>query len=88
MDDEEALTELSGAILTGMSLTRELMKIRPDIPPVLSTGYSDLVSPTTARAAGIAEFLTKPVERSILAQTVRTVLDGKSGKVTRHTFLD
>jgi signal transduction histidine kinase/ActR/RegA family two-component response regulator len=119
VDDEEALAELSGTILsrlgyevttktnpiealsffaqnpdrldlvivdqtmpdmTGMSLAREMMRIRPDIPMILSTGYSDLVSPETARAAGIAEFLMKPVERNVLADTVRTVLDGKSGK--------
>jgi signal transduction histidine kinase/ActR/RegA family two-component response regulator len=66
--------------ITGSHLARELLKIRPDIPIILCTGHSDVVSPEEAKQAGIKEFLMKPVAGQALAKVIRNVLYKKHGK--------
>ena len=61
--------------LTGIEFSKEILKIRPDIPIVLCTGYSKVTSEIFVKAAGIKEFLKKPISRKKLAETVRAVLD-------------
>ena len=63
--------------MTGMALAEKLLRIRPDIPIVLCTGYSDLVSEETARAKGIRELVMKPVARKEMAEVIHRVLEGK-----------
>lgn len=55
----------------------ELMVVRPDIPIILCTGFSDLVNEKMAKEQGIREFVMKPFVTSQLAKTVRKVLDEK-----------
>ncbi|MGA3174254.1 MAG: hypothetical protein ABSE25_07505 [Syntrophorhabdales bacterium] len=54
-----------------------MLEIRKDVPIILVTGYSEIVSPEKAQAVGISEFLLKPVVKVTLAETVRRVLEGK-----------
>jgi PAS domain S-box-containing protein len=61
--------------LTGMDLAREVLSIRPDIPVVLCTGYSEKV-PLNTEQAGIRGYITKPVTRRELAAGIRHALDG------------
>ena len=61
--------------MTGDILAGELMKIRPDIPVVLCTGYSKKLSEEDAAAIDIKAFLYKPIVKADLAKTVRKVLD-------------
>jgi CheY-like chemotaxis protein len=63
--------------IPGLQLSKELLKIRPDIPIILCTGHSDTVSPEMAKEAGIREFLMKPLAKQELAQVIRRVLDAK-----------
>jgi PAS domain S-box-containing protein len=61
--------------LSGISLARELLKVRPDMPIILCTGHSETVNQESIKAAGIREYLMKPLARQELAETVRRVLD-------------
>ena len=61
--------------LTGYELAQHLMKIRKDVPVILCTGYSDLVTAESAIAGGIKAFVTKPLNRLAIAETMRKVLD-------------
>ena len=61
--------------MTGIKLAQELMRIRPDIPIILCTGYSRFVTPEIAKAKGIRKLLMKPYSEHDLAITVRNVLD-------------
>ncbi len=72
------ITDQTMSELTGMRLAEELLKVRPDIPIILSTGHSENVDQETVKAAGIREFLMKPLNKQELAKTVRKVLDTKS----------
>jgi len=62
--------------MTGDKLSAQLIKIRPDIPVILCTGYSEKIDAAEARKLGIKAFVLKPLTLDQLAQTVREILDG------------
>jgi CheY-like chemotaxis protein len=61
--------------MTGVMLAKELMRIRPDIPIILCTGYSEMITKDKARDMGMREFIMKPLVTRDLATTIRKVLD-------------
>ncbi|MBU2454825.1 MAG: PAS domain S-box protein, partial [Proteobacteria bacterium] len=61
--------------LQGTDLARQMILIRPDIPIILCTGYSALISREKARQLGIKDFLMKPLAQKDLAAAIRKVLD-------------
>ncbi len=69
------ITDQTMPHITGEDLARELMSIWPDIPVILCTGYSELVSEEKAKAIGIKAFLLKPIVKGELANKIREVLD-------------
>ena len=69
------ITDMTMPKMTGDKLARELMKIRPDIPVILCTGHSKLISEKQAKEMGIRAFLGKPILKRAMAETVRKVLD-------------
>ena len=71
------ITDQTMPNLTGANLAVEIFKIRPEMPLILCTGYSSVVSEESALALGIKAYLAKPVERKLLAQTVRRLLDAE-----------
>lgn len=73
------ITDQTMPDLTGSNLARKILRIRPDIPIILCTGFSDLISAEAAKDMGIREYLMKPVMISDLAQVVRNIFEGKEG---------
>jgi PAS domain S-box-containing protein len=69
------ITDMTMPKMTGDKLACELLRIRPDIPVILCTGYSELTSPKKAAAMGIKGYLTKPVSMNALSGMVRKLLD-------------
>ncbi len=68
------VTDMTMPHMRGDELAAELLKIRSDIPIILCTGYSDLISEEKAREIGIRQFLMKPLSLGDLARAVRKVL--------------
>ena len=68
------ITDMTMPSLTGIALSEELMKIRPDIPIILSTGFSDLITEEEAKRAGIREFFMKPFSLGQIARGIRKAL--------------
>ena len=62
--------------MTGDKLSAELIKIRPDIPILLCTGFSETISEQKASSIGIKGFLLKLVMKDF-ALKIREVLDKK-----------
>ena len=60
--------------MTGKDLAKELVAIRPDIPVILTTGFSNHDDFEIARYVGIREFLSKPVNMKKIAEVVNRVL--------------
>jgi len=69
------ITDMTMPHMTGDKLAQELIKIRPDIPIILCTGHSRLVSEKKAKEIGIKAFVMKPILRRTIAETVRKALD-------------
>ena len=74
-DFDLVITDMTMPNMTGDKLAVELIKIRPEIPVILCTGYSKKISDGTAAQLGIKAFVFKPVLKANLAKTVRKVLD-------------
>ncbi|MBF0201937.1 MAG: response regulator [Desulfamplus sp.] len=69
------MTDYTMPGLTGTSLAQKCMAIRPDIPVLLSTGYSCHVDEKRAADIGIKGYIMKPFSRKELAETLRDILD-------------
>jgi PAS domain S-box-containing protein len=74
-DFDLIITDMTMPNLTGDKLSVELMRIRPDIPVIICTGYSNIISKERAEKIGIKAFVHKPIAKAELAKTVRNVLD-------------
>ncbi|MBN2106444.1 MAG: response regulator, partial [Deltaproteobacteria bacterium] len=72
------ITDQTMPNITGYELAQHLMEIRADIPIILCTGYSDLVTAESALAGGIKAYVIKPMNRLAIAETIRTVLDARA----------
>ncbi len=68
------ITDQTMPDITGAELAAEAMRIRPEIPVILCTGYSERVTPDQAAEMGIKAFLLKPVLPTDLAAAIRRVL--------------
>lgn len=64
------LTDQSMPKMTGKDLIKALFKIRPDIPVILSTGYSDVMTDEEALQMGIKKYLVKPIKLSVLERCI------------------
>jgi PAS domain S-box-containing protein len=79
-DFDLVITDMTMPNMTGDHLAVELMKIRPDIPIILCTGYSKMISEEKAEKIGIKAFVYKPIIKADLAKTVRKILDESKAK--------
>jgi CheY-like chemotaxis protein len=69
------ITDMTMPHMPGDVLARELISIRPDIPIIVCTGYSDRMDSEIADEIGIRELVMKPVVMKEIAQIIRRVLD-------------
>jgi len=69
------ITDFTMRHKTGVDLAKEMLKILPDIPIVLCTGYSEMISEDTAKEMGIRAFVMKPLGRQNIARVIRKVLN-------------
>lgn len=69
------ISDMTMPNMSGDNLALELMKIRPDIPVILCTGYSKKISEKIAIDMGIRALVYKPIIHADLAKTIRNVLD-------------
>ena len=69
------ITDLTMPFITGDKLAREMIKIRPDIPVILCSGYSEKISDEKIKEIGIRTVLLKPIVSKDMSRIVRQVLD-------------
>ncbi|MEA3280872.1 MAG: response regulator, partial [Thermodesulfobacteriota bacterium] len=74
-DFDLVITDQTMPNMTGSDLARRMMQIRPDIPIILCTGYSNLIDEDSAKGLGIKEFVLKPLTKNVIAKLIRKVLD-------------
>ncbi len=69
------ITDQTMPHLSGSDLAKKILQIRPDMPIILCTGYSAMISEDQAQEIGIKQFVMKPVSPPNLAMTIRDILD-------------
>ena len=70
------LTDMTMPKMTGERLSNEIKSLRPDIPVILCSGYSEKLAGKSAAELGLERLLMKPVDQEQLVKTIREVLDG------------
>ena len=80
------ITDMSMPNMTGDQLAKAVIEIRPEMPVIMCSGFSERMNREKASEIGIKAFLMKPVVRADLAQTVRRVLNAPSSAVLPNRF--
>jgi PAS domain S-box-containing protein len=85
------ITDMTMPGITGTKLVKSIRNIRPDIPVIICTGYSENINEEKAVNMGINAFILKPLVTQELASKIRKVLDEYSSKKKtrniRYTYL-
>lgn len=63
--------------MLGNELATEIFAMRPEVPIILCTGFSESFATDKAVAAGVTDFLKKPIIMRDLADVIRTSLAAK-----------
>jgi signal transduction histidine kinase/CheY-like chemotaxis protein len=69
------ITDQTMPEMTGSELAIRMRQIRPDLPIILCTGYSSIISRKKAKSIGIAAFAEKPLEKKEMARLIRKALE-------------
>lgn len=73
-DFDLLITDQTMPGLTGAELTVRVRALRPKLPIILCTGFSNVLSEDQAKALGITSYLTKPITINTLSDTVQEAL--------------
>ncbi len=73
-DFDLVITDMTMPGLNGKEFARELMAVRPDIPIILCTGFSERINEMQAKECGIKEYIMKPYAKNSLNKVIRKVL--------------
>ena len=68
------ITDMTMPGLRGEELAKQIIALRPGMPIILCTGYSDLIDEKRAREIGVREFVMKPYVVANFVQTIRKAL--------------
>ncbi|MCE5249062.1 PAS domain S-box protein [bacterium] len=78
------ISDMTMPVIPGDKLARGILDIRPDIPIIICTGFSERLSKEEALAMGIREYLGKPLLKSEMAEKIHKILTGKSEQNARE----
>ncbi len=71
------ITDMAMPQMAGDQLATEMLKIRPDLPILICTGHSQHMDRDRAKQLGIRGYLSKPLDRKVMAITVAKLLKGE-----------
>ncbi len=60
--------------LTGVEMAQDMMKIRPEVPVLLITGYSERITPDNAASFGLSGFFSKPINEHQFLDKIHTLV--------------
>jgi signal transduction histidine kinase len=69
------ITDLTMPGLTGDQVVRAVHARRPELPIIMCTGFSEMITQEKAQAVGVRKLMMKPLSVGALARTIREVLD-------------
>jgi signal transduction histidine kinase/ActR/RegA family two-component response regulator len=80
-DFDAVVTDMTMPNMTGDKLAEKIKAIRPDVPVILCTGFSEKINEDKEKLY-IDAFLMKPVGKAEMAKTVRRVLNEAKGSTS------
>ncbi|MBN1827940.1 MAG: response regulator, partial [Deltaproteobacteria bacterium] len=69
------ITDMTMPQMTGDRLAQEILKIRPGMPIIICTGFSERISDDRARQIGIKAFVLKPLLMGEIGKKVKEVME-------------
>jgi PAS domain S-box-containing protein len=69
------ITDMTMPLMTGDRMAMEMMRLRPDLPVIICTGFNELLSKKRVQEIGIRALLMKPFLKSEAATVIRQALD-------------
>jgi len=69
------ITDMTMPQINGAIFSEMIMEIRPDIPVIICSGYSDIINEEKAKKLGMAAYAMKPILTKEISKTIRRVLD-------------
>ncbi|MBW2603973.1 MAG: response regulator [Deltaproteobacteria bacterium] len=78
------ITDMAMPRMTGDQLVKEILKIRPDTPTILCTGFSEKIDEEKAKTMGIRSYIEKPIDKCDFAKLVRKVLDENPSRPAKY----
>jgi PAS domain S-box-containing protein len=69
------ISDMTMPNMTGLQLANKVKAIRPDIPFVICTGFSDQITKESSKGLGIQGYVSKPIIKKDIAKIIRDVLD-------------
>jgi DNA-binding NtrC family response regulator len=69
------ITDMTMPHMTGDVLAEHMIKIRPDVPIIICSGYNDKLTEEKAREIGLKGFMMKPFVLKKMARLIRKVMD-------------
>ncbi len=71
------ITDLTMPNMTGDILAKKILQIKPNLPIIMCTGFSESIDQKRVVELGIRSLLEKPIQVSDMANTIRKFLDEK-----------
>ena len=69
------ITDQTMPKMTGMELAAKIIALKPDMPVILCSGYSDLITQEKLEEIGIRRYLKKPLSIRDMALAINAVLN-------------
>ncbi len=73
------ITDMAMPNLIGSELSQKILEIRPDIPIIICSGYSDKLEKEKSMGLKVSAFLDKPLSIFDLVKKTREILDKQKG---------
>jgi CheY-like chemotaxis protein len=60
--------------LTGVEITQAILELRPSLPVLLITGYSEKISALNAESFGVSGFFSKPINENLFLDKISNLV--------------
>jgi CheY-like chemotaxis protein len=71
------VTDMTMPNMTGIDLAQKILRIKPEMPIILCTGFSETITQESIDSAGVRDLIMKPFKRRQIAESIRKTLDKK-----------
>ncbi len=74
LDFDVVLSDLTMPAMSGIDLVERILRVRPDLPIVMATGYGHVTYEERARELGVRPLLYKPFTMAVLGEAIQDAL--------------